>query len=265
MVFTFLFPIALLLALVLSFKSYVPGVDIASQISANVIAFGAAYVGIFAGASHLALWRENGMLQTVRNFPLSWNVIILSQAVVGIVVLLAQAVVLVVLGMVMGMRLKPTFLSGLLPLVLGYLLFFFLGVIIAMIIYSIAGVSILANIIILPLGFIGGAMMPVNMYAAVLGADHRPVYAPISHAGGLIDDADRIGHLASCLARDPLPGRGLHCLRACFHLRISLEMILLMAMHLLSPLQEISRMVVADLAERNSCDSLPTCLRLPWV
>ena len=163
LVFTFLFPIALLLALVLSFKSYVPGVDIASQISANVIAFGAAYVGIFAGASHLALWRENGMLQTVRNFPLSWNVIILSQAVVGIVVLLAQAVVLVVLGMIMGMVLKPTFLSGLLPLVLGYLLFFFLGVIIAMIIYSIAGVSILANIIILPVGFIGGAMMPLNM------------------------------------------------------------------------------------------------------
>ena len=151
------------MALVLSFKSYVPGVDIASQISANVIAFGAAYVGIFAGASHLALWRENGMLQTVRNFPLSWNVIILSQAVVGIVFLLAQAVVLVVSGMIMGMVLKPTFLSGLLPLVLGYLLFFFLGVIIAMIIYSIAGVSILANIIILPLGFIGGAMMPLNM------------------------------------------------------------------------------------------------------
>ena len=46
LVFIFLFPIALLLVLVLSFKSYVPGVDIASQISANVIAFGAAYVGI---------------------------------------------------------------------------------------------------------------------------------------------------------------------------------------------------------------------------
>ncbi len=178
LVFTFLFPIALLLALVLSFKSYVPGVDIASQISANVIAFGAAYVGIFAGASHLALWRENGMLQTVRNFPLSWNVIILSQAVVGIVVLLAQAVVLVVLGMIMGMVLKPTFLSGLLPLVLGYLLFFFLGVIIAMIIYSIAGVSILANIIILPLGFIGGAMMPVNMLPSWVQtiAPYTPLY-----------------------------------------------------------------------------------------
>lgn len=135
-------------------------------------------MGIFAGASHLALWRENGMLQTVRNFPLSWNVIILSQAVVGIVVLLAQAVVLVVLGMIMGMVLKPTFLSGLLPLVLGYLLFFFLGVIIAMIIYSIAGVSILANIIILPLGFIGGAMMPVNMLPSWVQtiAPYTPLY-----------------------------------------------------------------------------------------
>jgi len=118
------------------------------------------------------------MLQTVRNFPLSWNVIILSQAVVGIVVLLAQAVVLVVLGMIMGMRLKPTFVSGLLPLVLGYLLFFFLGVIIAMIIYSVAGVSILANIIILPLGFIGGAMMPLNMLPSWVQtiAPYTPLY-----------------------------------------------------------------------------------------
>ncbi|MCT6918848.1 MAG: ABC transporter permease, partial [Bifidobacteriales bacterium] len=86
--------------------------------------------------------------------------------------------VLVVLGMVMGMRLKPTFLSGLLPLVLGYLLFFFLGVIIAMIIYSVAGVSILANIIILPLGFIGGAMMPLNMLPSWVQtiAPYTPLY-----------------------------------------------------------------------------------------
>ena len=178
MVFTFLFPVALLLVLALSFKSFVHGVDIVSQISANVIAFGAAYVGIFSGASHIATWHENGMLRTVRNFPLSSNMIIFSQAVVGIVVLLAQAVVLVIMGMIMGMALKPTFLSGLLPLVLGYLLFFFLGVIIALIIPSIAGVSIFANIIILPLGFIGGAMMPVWMLPSWVQtiAPYTPLY-----------------------------------------------------------------------------------------
>lgn len=178
LIFTFLFPVGLLLALVLSLKSSVPGVDLTSQISANVIAFGAAYVGIFAGASHLATWRENGMLRTIRNFPLSSNVIILSQAVVGVVSLLAQAVILVLMGMIMGMVLKPTFLWGLIPLVFGYLLFFFLGVIIAMIIPSIAGVSIFANIVILPLGFIGGAMMPVEMLPSWVQtiAPYTPIY-----------------------------------------------------------------------------------------
>ena len=183
---------------------------------------------------------EERIFQTVRNFPLSWNVIILSQAVVGIVVLLAQAVVLVVLGLIMGMVLNPTFLSGLLPLVLGYLLFFFLGVIIAMIIYSIVGgIHPCEHHYSAP--GLHWRSYDAAQYAAVLGADHCPIYALISHEGGLIDDADRIGHLASCLARDPIPDRGLHYLRACFHIRFSLEMILLTAMHLLLPLRGISR------------------------
>ncbi|WP_275542070.1 ABC transporter permease [Bombiscardovia coagulans] len=178
LIFTFIFPMALLLILVFSMKGAVPGLDLTSQISANVIAFGAAYVGIFAGATHLATWRENGMLRVLRNFPLSSNVIILSQAFVGVVFLLAQGLVLTIMGVVLGMVLKPTALLGLLPLVFGYLFFFFLGVIIALLVPSMAGVSMLANIIILPLGFAGGAMMPVEMLPSWMQtiAPYTPIY-----------------------------------------------------------------------------------------
>ena len=60
LIFTFLFPAGLLVALVLTMGDSIEGMDLTGPISANVMAFGAAFVGIFAGATHLALWRENG-------------------------------------------------------------------------------------------------------------------------------------------------------------------------------------------------------------
>ncbi|MGO3084635.1 ABC transporter permease [Ancrocorticia populi] len=163
LIFTFIFPAALLIILVLTLGDAYDGMNLTGPISANVIAFGAAFVGIYAGATHLALWRENGMFNVLRNFPLSSNTVLGAQATAGTVLLLVQALLLFVIAIVMGTRPVATVPLALVPVILGYLLFFFLGVLLGIVVPSMAGVSMAATVIIIPLGMIGGAMMPMEL------------------------------------------------------------------------------------------------------
>ncbi|MDN6487029.1 ABC transporter permease [Ancrocorticia populi] len=163
LIFTFIFPAALLIILVLTLGDAYDGMNLTGPISANVIAFGAAFVGIYAGATHLALWRENGMFNVLRNFPLSSNTVLGAQATAGTVLLLVQALLLFVIAIVMGTRPVATAPLALVPVILGYLLFFFLGVLLGIVVPSMAGVSMAATVIIIPLGMIGGAMMPMEL------------------------------------------------------------------------------------------------------
>ncbi|MCP9394787.1 ABC transporter permease, partial [Cutibacterium acnes] len=142
------------------------------------IAFGASFVGIFSGASHLATWRENGMFTVMRTFPLSSRTVLTCQARSGVVMLITQAALLVVVAVSMGMRLKVTALAAVIPLALGYLLFFTLGVLLGILLPTMAGVSMAANVIILGLGFLGGAIMPVTLlpHWAQIVAPWTPIY-----------------------------------------------------------------------------------------
>lgn len=178
LIFTFLFPAGLLVALVLTMGDSIEGMDLTGPISANVMAFGAAFVGIFAGATHLALWRENGMFVVLRSFPISSNTVIAAQATAGMIFLIAQALALFGIAMALGMTPEATAPIALLPLILGFLLFFMLGVLVGIILPSMAGVSMAAVAIIIPLGMIGGAMMPIEMLPswAQTAAPYTPIY-----------------------------------------------------------------------------------------
>lgn len=162
-IFTFIFPAGLLIVLALTIGESTPGLDLVSPISANVIAFGAAFVGIYAGATHLALWRENGMITVMRNFPISSNTVLGAQATAGTILLLAQALLLFIVGIVLGMHPQWTAPLALVPVIIGYLLFFSLGTILGILVPSMAGVSMAATVIVIPLGMVGGAMMPMEM------------------------------------------------------------------------------------------------------
>ena len=179
---TFLIPAALLIALVRAFGDSAPdpSMDYVSQIATNVIAFGVAYAGIFAGAIHLATWRENGMFRVLRAFPISTGMILTSQALVGAALMFLQVIIVFLLALTPWVGMKPQTLAplGLIPLFLGYLLFYFVGVLLAIIFPSIAAVSMLSSLIILPLGFIGGAILPLEIlpdWAAKL-AHYTPIY-----------------------------------------------------------------------------------------
>ncbi|MDO5049899.1 MAG: ABC transporter permease [Actinomycetaceae bacterium] len=176
--FTFAFPAGLLIVLALTLKDSVPNVDPTGDISANMIAFGAAFVGIYAGATHLALWRENGMFNVLRNFPLSSNVVLAAQASAGTLLLLGQILLLFVIALVLGVSPAATAPIAIVPTVFGYLLFFFVGVLLGTIVPSMAGVSMAATVLIIPLGMIGGAMMPLEMMPDWVQtiAPYTPIY-----------------------------------------------------------------------------------------
>ncbi|MEZ2122602.1 MULTISPECIES: ABC transporter permease [unclassified Corynebacterium] len=179
---TFLIPAVLLIVLVRAFGDAAPdpSMDYVSQIAANVIAFGVAYVGIFAGALHLATWRENGMFQVLKAFPISTGMILTSQAFVGALLMIAQVIVVFLLALTPWVGMNPEALApvGLVPLFLGYLLFYFVGVLLAIVFPSIAAVSMLSNLIIIPLGFVGGAVMPLEVLPdwVVTLAPYTPIH-----------------------------------------------------------------------------------------
>lgn len=182
LVTTFLVPAVLLIVLVRAFGNAAPdpSIDYVSQIATNVIGFGVAYVGIFSGALHLATWRENGMFQVLKAFPISTGMILTSQALVGALLMIAQVIVVFLLALTPWVGMKPGAFTavGLIPLSLGYLLFYFVGVLLAIIFPSIAAVSMLSNLIIIPLGFTGGAIIPLEVLPnwVVALAPYTPIY-----------------------------------------------------------------------------------------
>jgi len=164
--FTFVFPAGLLVTLVLS-MGQIPsphGGNSVNEISSNVVAFGVAFVAVFAGAQHIATWRANGMLDVLRSAPVSVGNIIIAQARVGSIFAILQTIFLIVLAVTpwLGMKLVMTAPLGLLGVALGYFMFFSLGVILANLVPSVTAVTMLSLIVVIGLGVIGGAVTPLE-------------------------------------------------------------------------------------------------------
>ena len=100
--FSFVFPPALLLVLALSMGD-LPGMDghaLVDTIGPNVMGFGIAFVGMFAGAMNIAEWREKGVMRVLRSAPMSVGSILGSALTVAVVTALIQAVLIVAVGLV---------------------------------------------------------------------------------------------------------------------------------------------------------------------
>lgn len=177
--FAFAFPAGFMIILAVAMKGSIPHVNLTGDISANMMAFGAAFVGIYAGATHLALWRENGMFNVLRNFPLSSRTVLFAQASVGTLLLVVQILLLFVIALILGVSPAATSPIAVIPLVLGYLLFFLAGVVLGILIPSMAGVAMVATFTIVPLGIIGGATAPLEMMPGWVQA--IAPYTPIYH------------------------------------------------------------------------------------
>ncbi|WP_103062273.1 ABC transporter permease [Actinomyces qiguomingii] len=167
MFFTYAFPPALLvvLALTMGDQPGLNGHDIVNDISPNVMGFGVAFVGMFIGATTIVEWREKGVGRVLRSAPMSVSSILASALTVAIVSALVQAVLIVLTGFVpaVGVTLSPWALLTVVPVFLGNLVFYSLGMLVGLILPTVTAVSLAVMIVVLPMGFASGAMMPLEM------------------------------------------------------------------------------------------------------
>ena len=147
--FSFVFPPVLLLALGIGMGD-LPGMNghtLIDTIGPNVMGFGIAFVGMFAGAMNIAEWREKGVMRVLRSAPMSVGSILGSALTVAIVTALIQAVLVVGVGLIpaVGINLSTWAVLSAVPVFLGTLFFYSLGVLVG------------------PMGFASGAMMPLEV------------------------------------------------------------------------------------------------------
>ena len=149
LLFSFLFPPALLLVLALS-AGDLPGEGghpVVDDIGPNAMGFGIAFVGMFAGGTNIAEWREKGVIRVLRNAPMSVSAILGSALTVAVVSALIQSVLVVLVGIipVVGIHLSS------------------LGVLIGLAVPTESAAAPAAMIVVVPMGFASGAVMPLEM------------------------------------------------------------------------------------------------------
>ena len=139
-----------------------PGVDFIQFMFPGIVAMTVLTSSLFAGIS--VVWdREFGFLKEILVAPLGRTGIVLGKAAGGTAVALVQALTLLVLAPLLGVKLSLGLVLGLIPLVVLLSLGLSgLGILIASFMQSQQGFQILIQILIFPLIFLAGVFFPVN-------------------------------------------------------------------------------------------------------
>lgn len=138
------------------------GVNYIQFMFPGIIAMTVLTSSLFAGIS--VVWdREFGFLKEILVAPLSRVGIVLGKAIGGTAVALVQALVMLVLAPILGVRLSLGLVLTLIPVVVILSLGLSgLGILIASFMQSQQGFQILIQILIFPLIFMAGVFFPVN-------------------------------------------------------------------------------------------------------
>jgi len=167
MFFSYVFPPALLvvLALTMGDQPGMDGHDIVDLISPNVMGFGVAFVGMFAGAVTIVEWREKGVGRVLRSAPMTVSSILASALAVAVASALVQAVLVVLTGFLpaVGVTLSPWAILTVVPVFLGTLVFYSLGMLVGLVLPTVTAVSLAVMIMVLPMGFASGAVLPLEI------------------------------------------------------------------------------------------------------
>lgn len=137
-------------------------------IAPGMIAYGVAVGATFGAAMTLISWRDKRVMRRLQLAPVSTWSVVLSRVVVSLVVALVQLVIFLGVSMLPGLGLKLTsswWMS--IPLVLaGTLSFLAIGLFVGAVCKTAEGGSGLANLITLPMSFLSGAFIPLQVAPA---------------------------------------------------------------------------------------------------
>lgn len=169
--FIFLFPLLLFVLLGSVYDGEIDGVPAPQALLAGLIGYGCANTAFAGLAIQLVVRRELGILKRLRATPLTAPAYTAAALVSTLFVFLLQTVALFLLGRALyGTPFPRAWLSLLLALLFGALVFAALGVATAAFIRSAEGASAVVNFVLLPMAFLTGSFGPTRQYPAVLRA-----------------------------------------------------------------------------------------------
>lgn len=139
-----------------------PGVDFVQFIYPGIIAMNTLMNSVMSGLS--VVWdREFGFLKEILVAPLGRSGIVLGKALGSATVAVGQGIVMLALAPVLGVKLTPTIVLGLIPILIVMAISLSgLGVLIASRMRSQQGFQLIVQAIIFPLIFMSGVFFPVN-------------------------------------------------------------------------------------------------------
>jgi len=166
--FTFAFPLIFLVIFGLIFKGQVvpeTGNGYIDFIAPGVLAWGQANAAAFGVAFSLMQWRRDDLLRLIRHTPARLSEVVLARLAIAVSVGTAQCVLFI------GVATIPLFgmhVSGRWPLVLPIMLlgiaaFLGLGLIIGAVSKTPEAVSAIGNCVVIPMAFLSGAFIPVEL------------------------------------------------------------------------------------------------------
>ncbi len=164
---SFVLPPALLCILALSVGDQ-PGGDGRSTVDAmspNVMGLGVACVGMFVGAMNTAEWRQRGVVRVLRCAPTSAKTILASALTIVVALALTQAVLVAVVGVLpaVGVRLSAWAGLSVVPVLLGTLLFYSLGVLVGLAVRTVSAVYPTVIITVVLMAIASGIMIPLEL------------------------------------------------------------------------------------------------------
>ncbi|MTD16712.1 ABC transporter permease [Nakamurella sp. YIM 132087] len=132
-------------------------------VAPQMIAYGVSIGAVFGAALTLITWREKKLLRRLRLAPVSTSTVVGSRVAVSLGVALLQLVIFVGFSMLLGLKLVGAWYMTI-PLVLaGTLSFLAIGLLVGAVAKTAEGGSGLANLITLPMAFLSGAFIPVEV------------------------------------------------------------------------------------------------------
>ena len=120
--------------------------------------------GTFGAAITLVNWRENKLLRRLRLAPVSVGTVVLARVGVAVAVALAELVVFMAIATTpyFGLRLTSYWWMAIPIVICGTLAFMAIGLLVGAFARTQQAATAVANLIILPMAFLGGAFIPLD-------------------------------------------------------------------------------------------------------
>ncbi|MEI2731674.1 MAG: ABC transporter permease [Dermatophilaceae bacterium] len=136
---------------------YVPG----------LLSWAVAMSGVFGAAMALVTWRKSGLLRRLRLSPASTSSIVGSRVLITLGVAIVQAAIFLVVGVfAFGLKLSGSWYLAIPVLLAGALAFMSIGLLTGAVSKTPEGASGLANLIIMPMAFLSGTFIPLDVAPA---------------------------------------------------------------------------------------------------